>query len=133
MEFRLTYEGRLASAATASAQHKHDIRRVFHSQLKMFCGTHPFFKNQVAWNAGAHSSVPPELDGPHRPQKSLSREEELAAFFRRGEYRFVPLILGELRLLCHLDILFLRPGFPGEALNAGDIDNRIKGSGSVSK
>ncbi len=55
-----------------------------------------------------------------------TRIEESAAFYKRGDFRFVPLVFDEQRLLCHLDILFLRPGIPGAALNGGDIDNRMK-------
>jgi hypothetical protein len=55
-----------------------------------------------------------------------TRIQQLGNFFRRGDHQFVPLVTEELKILCHLDVLFLRPGAPGETLNSGDIDNRIK-------
>ena len=41
-------------------------------------------------------------------------------------YRFVPLVTEYFDLLCSLHILFLRRDVPGSAIQAGDIDNRIK-------
>lgn len=125
LEFRLTYEGRLASGASASAQHKHDIRRVFHEQLKRLWETHPFLRQQEAWWSGNHAAIR-RPDDSYRPDKPFLRKEELARAFGRGTYSFVPLILEELHLTCELEILFLRPGMPGEAVNGGDIDNRLK-------
>jgi hypothetical protein len=31
-----------------------------------------------------------------------------------------------LQIVCSLDILFLRPDYPGEVIKSGDIDNRLK-------
>jgi hypothetical protein len=50
----------------------------------------------------------------------------IASQFRENNYRFVPLVCEEFSLLCSLDILFLRRDIPGSALEAGDIDNRVK-------
>jgi hypothetical protein len=119
MEFRLTYEGRLASGSSASGQHKHDIRRAFHPQLKRLWKSHPNLKDRRAWRVGDHA----DAVGTSTPS---SREEELALDFNKGPFRFVPLVLSELRLLCHVDVLFLRPGIPGQVLHGGDIDNRMK-------
>jgi hypothetical protein len=45
----------------------------------------------------------------------------------RGRFTFVPLVTPRLNLVCHLDILFLRPGPPGSLVQqGGDIDNRLK-------
>jgi hypothetical protein len=118
VEFRLTYEGRLASATSCSVKHKHDVRRAFHPQLKTFWGLHPWLIDQSAWH-------PSKYDAPSE-KGYKNRIEQLANYFRRGPYCFVPLVNEELRLLCHLDILFLRPGPPGQTLSAGDIDNRVK-------
>jgi hypothetical protein len=38
----------------------------------------------------------------------------------------LPLVIDKFALACSLDILFLRKDAPGSALDAGDIDNRIK-------
>ncbi len=124
MEFRLTYEGRLGSGTSASAKHKHDIRRVFHSQLRRLWEINPRLKNMQALWSGKYAAVRrPENERPDRP---LMRRDELARAFSRGAYHFVPLVLDEHMATCELEILFLRPGFPGNTLNAGDIDNRIK-------
>ena len=41
-------------------------------------------------------------------------------------YRFVPLVTRYFHLLCSIHVLFLRHDIPGSAIQAGDIDNRIK-------
>jgi hypothetical protein len=38
----------------------------------------------------------------------------------------VPLVTQQLRLICELDILLLRPQRPGKVISAGDLDNRLK-------
>ena len=44
----------------------------------------------------------------------------------RTGVRFVPLVNGYFKLACRLDILFLRRDAPGNLINGGDIDNRLK-------
>ena len=50
----------------------------------------------------------------------------LADGYVRCGYQFVPLVTQQLSLLCSLNILFLRPDVPGNTLQSGDLDNRIK-------
>ena len=119
MQFRLTYEGKLlgASRSNTRAAHKHDIRKVFHKQLKRL------------WEIAPHFGPDPgpellETGGGQRPPAVT--KEELAEKFDRSGYNFVPLVTEELSLRCDISILFLRPDPPGSVLNSGDIDNRIK-------
>jgi hypothetical protein len=116
MQFRLTYEGKLLGNGNAS--HKHEIRRVFHPQLRRL------------WNEtrSLRAMRDPVVDlvevnrGPDR-----SRVEGLAERFTRNNYQFVPLVSRDLDVsFCGLDILFLRPDIPGSILRSGDIDNRLK-------
>jgi hypothetical protein len=46
MEFRLTYEGILlgASRENKRAKHKHEIRKIFHKQLRRLASQHPAFE-----------------------------------------------------------------------------------------
>ena len=60
------------------------------------------------------------------PPPPPPRSEELANKFAFKGFRFVPLVTGELSLLCGIEILFLRPDHPGSVLQSGDIDNRLK-------
>lgn len=115
MEFRLTYEGKLASATSATADHKHEIRRVFHRQLRTFWNFHPFFKDDKAWDY-----TPPRTQVTH-----TSRKNQLGEIFTRCGYKFVPVASLDLAVHCSLDILFLRPDAPG-LFKSGDIDNRLK-------
>lgn len=112
MQFRLTYEGPLlgASKTNTRAQHKHEIRRVFHRQLKRWWRINRMLA-QMHHKAG---------------DKNIKSDEFLAEKFKRNGYRFVPLATEDLALACGLHILFLRPDPPGELIKSGDIDNRLK-------
>jgi hypothetical protein len=116
MKFRLTYEGRLNSGASATAKHKHEIRRIFHPQLRALWNTHPFFKTDEAW----------VYNPPRTKVQHTSRKSQLGELFSRCGYKFVPIASNDLLVHCSLDILFLRPDPPGQLLKSGDIDNRVK-------
>jgi hypothetical protein len=102
MRFRLTYDGCLQSDGTA--QHKHEIRREFHPQLKRLWDVDPNLK------AFADNGIP--------------RLNILADQYARLGYRFVPLATSGMSLIAAIEILFLRPG--GSVIPSGDIDNRLK-------
>lgn len=87
MEMKLTYDGLLLGASRTStrAQHKHDIRRQFHPQLKRFWQTHPVLKQARtrqflvgAYNSNLNDDNPPLW-------------ESLAQRFGHSGYNFVPL------------------------------------------
>ena len=115
MIFRLIYEGSLPSSRGGSKpKDKHAIRRALHPQLAELWKQEPL----------AHIAGP----APFKPMTfaigSTGRETMI---FQRGAFSFVPLITQRLNLICHLDILFLRPGPPGSLVTqGGDIDNRLK-------
>jgi hypothetical protein len=120
MEFRLTYEGALYAASNSGAKrpkHKHEIRRVFHKQLKSFWGGHPFLREAIVTD--------PQY-GNRDPTKRKLLKDELADKYERCGYNFVPLVTPDLTVSCRLDILCLRPEGPGQILRSGDLDNRIK-------
>jgi len=111
MEFRLVYSGPLhaASASQRRVEEKHQIRTKLHEQLKQLWDLEPLVGN-----------------------KELLREQpsgpsELALYSRVGKFLFAPVISSHLSLHAELDIVFLRPGPPGEFLSqGGDLDNRLK-------
>lgn len=122
MRFRLTYEGQLlgASKSDTRAKHKHEIRRVFHRQLKRLWDIVPHLaevKQPLKGLPIFQHGVP---DNQHEVIQSLANR------FKCGDFRLVPLVRSELQLTCELDILFLRPDAPGAVLASGDIDNRLK-------
>jgi len=103
MEFTLTYRGPLP--ANGNPKDKHFLRRHFHKQLKEL------------WKQ------PPLKD------KTTSENHPLQDSFEKqiGGLRFVPLVTERFSFTATLEILFLRPGYPGQLLNiGGDIDNRMK-------
>lgn len=110
MEFRLTYSGPLKAATNDGrrilqrSHHIHDIRQVFHKQLKHLWSVHPVLLKSSDAFTGA-----------------LPGEEET---FERDGFIFKPIATIGLSLHCKLDILMLREGNPGGV--PYDIDNRIK-------
>ena len=131
MQFRLTYEGILKSSQSSNpANHKHDIRKHFHPQLKHLWNTHTLLSSlrlgveydQISNKAfqGAFGFGLGEGRG-----KTLKEVISEHRDFSRNGYTFVPLLCKRFCLHCSLDILFLRIG-PLAAIQNGDIDNRIK-------
>jgi hypothetical protein len=137
MEFRLTYEGPLMATQRdpvsgqkdARAQHKHDIRRKLHPQLKRLWSVHPFLKGfeidktDFEWGQKFHPA-PGMRIGSHEDERPLV--EVVAENYRMFNYAFVPLVTEDLMLSCALDVLFLRRDPPGSVVQSGDIDNRLK-------
>lgn len=114
MEFRLTYEGELKHNSDRLPDHKHDIRKKFHEQLKRFWEINPYLKAySVFGSRGGSGSLGGML-------------EQIAAHYTKGPYRFVPLAREDSSTMVSLDILFLRSGAPGRIVNSADIDNRLK-------
>jgi hypothetical protein len=121
MEFRLIYDGQLlgASRNNTRSEHKHEIRRVFHRQLKKLWTVTPSLRHQTTV-AGRKANGPIESTAEHHA-------EALANRFRLGGYRLVPLATRDLDLACGIDVLFLRYDQPGQTLlQSGDLDNRLK-------
>ncbi len=127
MEFRLTYKGPLYSTQNdpvnrqpeKKAEHKHDIRKTFSYQLKRLWEITPFLKR--GGGSGPDAIIMEQSDdAPEYDIETLSKRHALYGF------NFVPLVTFDLNLICGLDILFLRHGPPGEVLQSGDIDNRLK-------
>ncbi len=126
MEFRLTYGGPLGATQrdavgnqpSPKRQQKQDIRKKLHPQLRRLWEITPFLKSGE--RSGPSTVL---LEGGHDAPYDIA---SLAAKHSHYGWRFVPLVTEELNLICGLDVLFLRPGRPGQLIWAGDIDNRLK-------
>jgi hypothetical protein len=122
MELRLTYDGLLLSGAKEvpkRSEHKHDIRKQFHPQLRKFWGIHPGLKRltKIDWKGHDLDTYP----------ERRSVVDELAHRNTRADgYNYVPLVREQLDLMCRIDILFLRRAKPGSVYSHGDLDNRVK-------
>jgi hypothetical protein len=142
MRFKLTYEGPLQSTQrdpqggqrNPLAQHKHEIRKKFHVQLKQLWQTNRFLKEHTvdAKEWSGQSAVPANVVGSPAyyssgkfPEK-LPLAEAIANLYRESDYRFVPLVRKDFSLLCSLNILFLRRDFSLGVMSHGDLDNRLK-------
>jgi len=121
MRFILYYDGPLPSAANKTRMSaKHDIRKRLHPQLLQLFRDHPALPKLPApldW-AGWGKWGWPQWGDPW---------SESSAVVKIGDLHFVPLIRASLKLVCELDVLFLRPGAPGvmERGDRFDIDNRL--------
>lgn len=127
MQFRLTYEGLLLSTQRdpekdqpdKRANHKHDIRKKFHTQMRHLWNIVPHLRDggksgpSALIMRGSETALPRDIP-------SISARHSLYG------WNFVPLVTQDLNLICGLDILFLRPDRPGVVLRSGDIDNRLK-------
>src|SRR5438105_4649837 len=120
MEFRLTYAGPLLAASQSDPRtdHKHEIRKTLHPQLRRLWEITPWLSQMREPWAGAAEPEPGPVGG--------HRFDVLADRYRRNGYRFVPLVTSDLLLSCGVEILVLRPDPPGKIVQSGDIDNRLK-------
>ena len=107
MEFRLTYAGRLLAHKGGRSSHIHDVRQMFHPQIKALWAKHPVL------NRG-HSVVPAIPD----PERDWGAQIE-----EHGRL-WQPLATKQNGLVCELDIVMLRDG-PLGGLRT-DMDNRLK-------
>jgi hypothetical protein len=137
VKFRLTYQGSLRPTGNDPynapldplAAHKHRIRQCFHKQLKTLWNQNRFLANYKRHPQDKIDSRPISESAAyfgHDEKDKVLLIEYVASRFNEFNYRFVPLVCEEFSLLCSLEILFLRRDIPGSALQAGDIDNRVK-------
>ena len=113
MEFTLHYRRGPLKAATGRNKrkdHKHDLRRHFHKQLKEL------------WKLPQLSELRDSLIVPE-PDAVDTR----TLLRRVGQYYFAPLIGSYFHLVASLEIVMLRPEPEGRIfVRSGDIDNRLK-------
>jgi hypothetical protein len=106
MEFRLLYQGPLAS--NGKPAEKHAIREQLHPQLRNLWNHIPLdsYRSYLTYPAAA---------------------EGLSIIRPLGGFKFAPLVCSSLRMYAEIDILMLRPGELGGLITqGGDIDNRLK-------
>ena len=145
MKFRLTYEGAVYPSGNKEprsgrkdplAKHKHTIRREFHKQLKYLWKTDQFLSQYrtnpdnpcIAAERNKRRAAADATYAMWAPSddKMIPLVDVVADRHCQFRYRFVPLVTKYFDLLCSLHILFLRRDIPGSAIQAGDIDNRVK-------
>ncbi len=110
MDFWLHYRGQLKP--NGSKEHKYELRKAFHNQIKEL------------WEYEPLKSFPVKEDG-HVTKEMIKQV---------GDYKFATLIIKgkkgkkgkELGLYAGLDITMLRAESPGRIIHHGDLDNRLK-------
>ena len=105
MRFTLNYRGKLL--ANGKPEHKHEIRKMFHKQLKIF------------WKQTQLNSIFDLSSDPSKDSDSIIKCIK--------DFKFVPLICQKIGLVAEIEITLLRPEKPGKIVTqGGDIDNRLK-------
>jgi hypothetical protein len=106
MRFVLHYRGPLRSNGNPS--HKHELRELFHRQLK------------TLW----HQPPLSERGDYLTPRRSIG---DYSLPRPMGEFVFLPLVTAEMNVVAEISLTLLRPELPGQLITqGGDIDNRIK-------
>jgi hypothetical protein len=138
LRFRLVYSGKLLSTQGGERcgrperrpEHKHDIRKYFHKQLKRLWEIDRFLhETQVVTSredTNASRLVGEGFGLGSRADVKTLMSEVIANKYRENGYRFVPLVREQDALSCNIDVLFLRADYPYSVFSAGDVDNRIK-------
>ena len=125
MKFILFHDGALKAAGNGNKRkdHKHEIRRRFHGQLKEL------------WKQVPLDGMSDLLSDPVDPSLPIAEREAAGEGVRdassviqaRGGFRLAPLVCSKLRLVAEISVTLLRPELPGRIVTqAGDIDNRLK-------
>lgn len=112
MEFKLVYKGEMKTHPKHRKHYIHDIRLLFHEQLKNLMKIPPFSELKKFINPDDAKFF--EMHG-RRPKNIVKKINGV---------EFVPIISPEMDLLAEIDIEILHPELLGTA--RADIDNRLK-------
>ncbi len=133
IEFRLKYDGPLpADTKHGVCAIKHQIRQALHPQLKDLCENTPALRGLVRNICGFDHWRNLPIGAPREHGNDPPKYAAVGQKFKLGDFQFVPLIIGDLHTICHLDILFLRREKSGALITkprdeyGGDLDNRLK-------
>ncbi|MEO1637300.1 MAG: hypothetical protein AAFS04_19715 [Cyanobacteria bacterium J06631_9] len=110
MKFTVIYEGPLKPQKKADRDHKHSIHQQFHEQLKKLWQLPPL-SDLYDTAVGVQSSA-------------LARESGWVKNI--GSVHFLPIVSQKSHTVAEVDITWFRNEAPGNLLNSGDIDNRLK-------
>ena len=118
MQFTMHYDGPLRS--NGSPLEKHKIRQAFHPQLKLHWQHDPWLSKIADTDITVFNEGTAE-------ESEIEAVKYISMRYSRRGYRFVPLVNGDMSLVCALKIEFFRRSSPGELIrHGGDIDNRLK-------
>jgi hypothetical protein len=126
MQFTLHYRGPLRS--NGRPQHKHDLRRHFHKQLRHLWGQEPLrqFAGTLLGQANQLGIARPAVEAGRAPSPP-PRDNSLSVLRPLGPYTFAPLVSTTAALVAELEVTLLWPHEFGHIVTqGGDIDNRIK-------
>jgi hypothetical protein len=137
VKLRLIYTGPLnssqpphpANGKEKHIQHKHEIRKEFHKQLKRFWETNLFLSTAKVspseYGVDIDSTDLTTIWGPD-VNGDISLSKAVANSHQELGYKFVPLVRKNWKLVGNLKILLLRQDGIVSSYSAGDLDNRLK-------
>ena len=126
LDFYLRYRGPLHACTRTDSRssEKHRIRTYLSPQLQNLWKVDPRLQ-QVNLD-GLHHATLSGRSVSIATQGRISSHSDCFYHIPLKGSRFIPLVIRPLKIICHLDIRFLRRDEPGAIIQGGDLDNRIK-------
>lgn len=127
MEFRLLYEGEIASTGNkGDPVAVHAIRRNFHPQLRRLWAAEENLRQFCYRHIKALPAVPNDYQFTLQERFDYGIKD-IGQRWSRAGYEFVPLATDKIDAKCSLNILLLRPELEKKlVLRRGDIDGQVK-------
>jgi len=121
MEFNLIYRKAIPSGNNPDKQKKHQVREIFHPQLKRLWQQFPLihykdYLKDIPYKEEFNTYPNPTID---------DYSDEFSVIRTVGEFKFAPLICKGLGLYCEIEIKMLNAG-SSKVINHGDLDNKLK-------
>lgn len=128
MKFRLTWHGQLvgASRSNTRAPEKHQMRMVFHRQLKRLWRQHEPLRQLASLPFPDYKTAVGGMQGGPFREPCKSYRALVSEAHQHHGHKWFPLVLEASALTCSVDILLLRAGAKGHVLHLGDLDGRLK-------
>lgn len=127
MQFRLIYRGPLPSGTSPRPREKHQLRKIFHPQLRELWKQDPGLYDQSQQRFFRDEAGVAHFETYAGEPFTKTWLDWIADDHERCGTRFVPLVSKKGGFGCALDIMFLRRDKPGGLLGSGgDLDNRLK-------
>jgi hypothetical protein len=115
-----------STSGKSRRDHKHDLRKCFHTQLRELWNQVPFSERQGLLDPTNVSFT--DFPRPGEGSKIyLGRKEEVTVITPFKNFQFAATVSSRLHMVADLAITLLRPEEPGKIVTqSGDIDNRLK-------
>lgn len=124
MKFTVIYEGPLKPQKKADRDHKHFIRQQFHEQLRNLWQLLPLSDLRGIAFGAQSPDLAATFEAALTDSPVDTRESEWITSV--NSIPFLPIVSQKSHTVAEIDITWFRKEAPGNLLNSGDIDNRLK-------